>query len=67
MVKILTIELKIPAGTTHNDILRLKNKGVPSEHNDRRGDLLIVTIVNMPRKLSKQAQKLVEELKKEGI
>ncbi len=60
------IELKIPAGTTHNEILRIKQKGVPDERG-RRGDLLIVTKVNMPKKLSKDAQKLVEELKKQGI
>ena len=60
------IELKIPAGTTHNEILRVKQKGVPNERG-RRGDLLIVTKVEMPKKISKNAQKLVEELKKEGI
>ncbi len=60
------IELKIPSGTTHNEILRVRQKGVPDERG-RRGDLLIVTKVEMPRKLSKSAQKLVEELKKEGI
>lgn len=60
------LEVKIPGGTTHNDILRVKNKGVPDERG-RRGDLLIVTEVQMPRKLSKTAAKLIEELKKEGI
>lgn len=60
------IEVKIPAGTTHNEILRIKQKGVPDERG-RRGDLLIVTKVNMPKKLSKEAQKLIEQLKNEGI
>ncbi len=60
------IELKVPAGTTHNEILRVRQKGVPDARG-RRGDLLIVTKVDMPKKLSKSAQKLVEELKKEGI
>ncbi len=60
------IELKIPAGTTHNEILRIKQRGVPHE-DGRRGDILIVTKVNMPKKISKTAQKLVEELKKEGL
>lgn len=60
------IEVKIPAGTTHNDILRVKNKGVLDERG-KRGDLLIITEVEMPKKLSKTAQKLIEELKKEGI
>lgn len=60
------IELKIPAGTTHGEILRVRQKGVPDERG-RRGDLLIVTKVEIPKKLSKSAQKLVEELKKEGL
>lgn len=60
------IEMKIPAGTTHNEILRIRQKGVPDERG-RRGDILIVTKVEMPKKISKSAQKLVEELKKEGL
>ncbi|MDB5258857.1 MAG: Chaperone protein DnaJ [Candidatus Taylorbacteria bacterium] len=64
------IELKIPSGTSHGEILRVKGKGVPvSERgiDGKRGDLLIVIRIEMPRKLSKTAAKLVEELKKEGI
>ncbi len=60
------IELKVPAGTTHNEVLRIKGKGVPHPHG-KRGDILVVTKVEMPRKLSKTAHKLVEELKKEGL
>ncbi len=60
------IEVKISQGTTHNEILRVKNKGVMSDRG-RRGDLLIVTKVEMPKKLSKEATRLVEDLRKEGI
>lgn len=60
------IELKIPPGTSHGEILRVKGKGVPI-HGSKRGDLLIVTKVVMPKKLSKQAQKAIEDLKNEGI
>lgn len=60
------IELKIPSGTTHNEILRVRQKGIPNERG-HRGDILIVTKVEMPKKLSKSAQKIVEELKKEGL
>lgn len=60
------LEVKIPAGTTHNEILRVRNHGVPNERG-KRGDLIIVTKVEMPKKLSKQAQKLIEELKGEGL
>ena len=69
-----TIELKISAGTSHGEILRAKGKGVPYEQTGsvfgtggKRGDLLIVTHVEMPRKLSKKAQQIIEELKGEGI
>ena len=70
-----TIELKIPVGTSHGEILRIKGKGVPYETrgaftgnpHTNRGDLLVVTHVQMPKKLSKNAQQLVDELKKEGI
>lgn len=69
------IDLKIPAGTSHGEILRVKGKGVPYESRGaftgnahaKRGDLLIVTHVDMPKKLSKAAAKLVEELKAEGV
>jgi len=67
------IELKIPQGTSHGEILRVKGKGVPYEtsgvfgSHGRRGDLLIVTHVIMPKKLSKEAQRLIEQLKGEGV
>lgn len=68
------IDLKIPAGTSHGEILRVKGKGVPYESTGsifgsggRRGDLLVVTKVVMPKKLSKEAQRLIDDLKQEGI
>jgi len=64
------IELKVQQGTSHGEILRIKGKGVPMTErgiDGRRGDILLVTHVEMPRKLSKAAQKMIEELKKEGI
>ena len=61
-----TIELKIPVGTNSGTILRVKGKGVPQGGN-RRGDLYVRITVNIPEKLSKEAKKLIEELKKEGI
>jgi len=60
------ITLKIPAGTKHGTILRVKNKGVPVGAN-RRGDLYVRVSVEFPEKLSKEAKKLIEELKKEGL
>ena len=59
------IEIKIPAGVTHGELLRIKGKGV--EQNGRRGDFLVRIHVETPTKLSRKAKKLVEELKEEGI
>jgi curved DNA-binding protein len=65
------ITLKIPSGTKHGTILRVKGKGVPhapmQSGNKGRGDLYVRIVVNIPEKLSKEAKKLIEELKKEGL
>jgi molecular chaperone DnaJ len=58
--------VKIPAGTNTGEVLRIKGKGVPHGHN-KRGDLFVRITVDMPKKLSRSATKLIEELKKEGL
>lgn len=60
-----TIDIKIPAGITHGELLRIKGKGVPHEHG--RGDFMVKISVETPKKLSKKAQKLIEELREEGL
>lgn len=60
------ITLKVPQGTKHGTILRVKGKGVPMGGN-KRGDLYVRVLVSMPEKLSREAKKLIEELKKLGI
>ncbi len=59
-------KIKIPAGMTFGETLRVKGKGVPFEKN-RRGDLMIKIQIELPKKLSKEAEKVIEQLKKEGI
>ncbi len=59
------LTVAVPAGTTFGEILRLKGKGIPT--NRGRGDLLARVHIKVPGRLSRSAQKLVEELKKEGI
>ena len=68
------ITLKISAGTKHGGILRVKGKGVPTggrpsftKASAGRGDLYIRLSVQIPEKLSKDARKLVEELKNQGL
>lgn len=59
------VEIKIPAGIAHGELLRIKGKGVPSAAG--RGDFMVKISIETPKKLSKKAQKLVEELREEGI
>ncbi|HAS84762.1 MAG TPA: molecular chaperone DnaJ [Candidatus Yonathbacteria bacterium] len=60
------IKLKIPKGVSSGEVLRVREKGVPLDAK-RRGDLLIKLEVKTPTKLSRTAEKLVEDLRKEGI
>jgi DnaJ-class molecular chaperone len=60
------IKLKIPEGVTHGEVLRIKSKGVPSEKYSR-GDILVKLHIILPKKLSKEAKKTIELLKKEGL
>jgi molecular chaperone DnaJ len=60
-----TVEIKIPEGIKHGELLRIKKKGVPSQGS--RGDFMVKIHIDLPQKLSRKARKLVEELKDEGI
>ncbi|MDD4989209.1 MAG: molecular chaperone DnaJ [Candidatus Pacebacteria bacterium] len=60
------IKVKVPAGVTFGEVLRVKGKGVPMEKN-HRGDLLIRLHIQLPNKLSREAQKALEALKREGL
>ncbi|HDQ16705.1 MAG TPA: molecular chaperone DnaJ [Candidatus Vogelbacteria bacterium] len=60
------LKIKIPAGINFGEILKVKGKGVPYGAN-RRGDLLVKVIINIPQKLSRKAKKKIEELREEGM
>lgn len=61
-----TVEVRVPAGITHGELLRVKEKGVPSERGGR-GDFMIKVSIAIPKKLSKKAEQLIESLRAEGI
>ena len=60
------VTITVPAGVKHGEMLRIKDKGVPTE-GGRRGDFMVKVNVEMPGKLSRAAKKLIEELRNEGI
>jgi len=60
------IKVQIPAGSNSGDMLRIRGRGVPKSRGSR-GDLLIQLSVKGPKKISRRAKELLEELRKEGI
>ncbi len=57
------VKVKIPAGTQNGKILRLKGEGVPHLRNqEQRGDMYIKIQVDVPKRLSGKAKRLLQEL-----
>lgn len=59
------LEVKVPAMSKTEEILRIRGKGVTLQHG--QGDLMIRVSTTMPKKLSSKAKKAIEELKSEGL
>ncbi|XVF61598.1 hypothetical protein PTKIN_Ptkin08bG0143100 [Pterospermum kingtungense] len=57
------VDLKIPSGTQPNTTLVMAKKGVPVlNKSNRRGDQLVRVQVEIPKRLSSEERKLIEEL-----
>ncbi len=61
------VKVKIEAGTQPGKILRLKAKGIPDVNGYGKGDLLIKVNVWIPKNLSKEDKKVVEELRERSF
>ncbi|NLE28801.1 MAG: molecular chaperone DnaJ [Phycisphaerae bacterium] len=55
------VSLDIPNGTQPGDFIRLKNMGLPDLRSKKHGDLIVRTQVEIPKKLSDQQRKLLEQ------
>jgi molecular chaperone DnaJ len=58
------VNIKVPAGTQSGDIFRLKEKGIPELHSKRIGDELIKVNVEIPKHLTDEQRKLIEEFER---
>ena len=54
--------IKVPAGTQPGTEFRIRGKGVPRLDNGRRGDLRVLVNLQVPRSVTAQQRKLLEEL-----
>ena len=60
-----TLSLNIPSGIQNNEILRIKGKGMPDIQGRGFGDIYVKVKILTPKRLSRKAKKLIEELKDE--
>ncbi|KKW19000.1 MAG: Chaperone protein DnaJ [Parcubacteria group bacterium GW2011_GWA2_51_10] len=58
--------IRIPAGISHGEIIRVAGRGVPSGRGVR-GDLLVRISIEFPTKVSRTARELIEKLREEGL
>ena len=57
-------EIEIPPGTQTGRIFRVRGRGVAQLRGDRRGDLLVLIDVRIPKKLDSKQEELMTELAK---
>lgn len=56
-------DFKLPAGTQHGDVFRIKGKGLPYlNHPERCGDILLVVNIEVPRTITAEQEKLLRQL-----
>ncbi len=61
------LSLKIPPGTRHKSKLRLAGHGLPHMKGSGRGDLYVLVLVDLPKKLTAEQKKLVTKLADTGL
>lgn len=55
------VRMTIPAGTQSGKVFRIREKGIPDVHNKIPGDELVRVIVDIPRRLTPEQRRLIEE------
>jgi len=59
-------KLKIPSGTQTGTVFKLRDLGIPYLHGSGQGDELVRVEIEVPRKLSSNQKRLLQEFEKEG-
>lgn len=55
-------KISIPKGTQVGDLLKLSGHGIPSLRGSRRGDLYYEVMVNIPKKLDSEEEKMLKKI-----
>jgi molecular chaperone DnaJ len=59
-----TTSVRIPAGSQHGAVFRVEGKGLPNLRSGDRGDLVVITQLVVPKRLSDEQQELLREYAK---
>ncbi len=54
-------EIVVEAGTQHGELIRLPGRGMPSLRGQRRGELVVALMLEIPKKLSERQAELLRE------
>jgi molecular chaperone DnaJ len=54
------VKLKIPKGTQSHTVFRLKGQGMPIFNSNKRGDLFLKVVVEIPKKLNRYQERLLK-------
>lgn len=60
-----TLQVRVPEGTESGQLIRLRGKGIPEINGRGRGDHYVRVKIKIPKKVSKNARKLLEDIDKE--
>lgn len=57
------MRMKIPSGTQHGEVFRVRGRGIPHLGHYGRGDHLVTVSLRVPKKLSREEKELIEKLR----
>ncbi len=58
---------KIPSATDYGKVFKISNKGIPKFSGWGRGNMYIILLLTVPKKITSKQKKIIMELKKEGL
>ncbi|MFA5842626.1 MAG: molecular chaperone DnaJ [Candidatus Gracilibacteria bacterium] len=61
-----SMKLKIPSGTQHDQVFKIKNHGVPHIRGEEKGDHYVKVQIETPKRLSRKERELYQEIAKES-
>lgn len=57
-----SVQVEVPKGTQHGDVIRVSGQGLPNFRSGRRGALVCMTHLVVPKRLTEKQRALLEEL-----